>query len=251
MLVPIILCAGFLMILERVVPDQKLGHVKGWWFRVLIINLIQLGVIFLAGVTWDKWFSGYHLLPFNINTLPFWLSGFFAYFLLTFIFYWWHRWRHTVNLFWLIFHQVHHSPKRIETITSFYKHPLEILCNSLIISVVNYLLLGISVESAGWCLLYSSFAEYFYHMNIKTPHWVGYIFQRPEMHRIHHQRGKHFNNFSDFPFWDMLFGTFSNPTTYQGKCGFKGERERSLFTMLFFKNVNDSIAPPKENDDAP
>jgi hypothetical protein len=29
--------------------------------------------------------------------------------------------------FWLIFHQLHHSPSRIEAVTSFYKHPIEIL----------------------------------------------------------------------------------------------------------------------------
>ena len=32
-----------------------------------------------------------------------------------------------MNFLWLAFHQVHHSPSRIETITSFYKHPTEIV----------------------------------------------------------------------------------------------------------------------------
>lgn len=67
---------------------------------------------------------------------------------------------------------------------------------------------------------------------------MGFIFQRPEMHRIHHERSKHYNNFSDLPIWDMLFGTFENPKERDMKCGFKPERETKLIEMLTFKNVN-------------
>jgi sterol desaturase/sphingolipid hydroxylase (fatty acid hydroxylase superfamily) len=88
--------------------------------------------------------------------------------------------------------------------------------------------------------------EYFYHMNIKTPHWIGYFFQRPEMHRIHHERNKHFNNFSDLPIWDMLFGTFKNPKEMNDECGFKPEREKKLFEMLTFKNVNNPHSQEKK-----
>jgi sterol desaturase/sphingolipid hydroxylase (fatty acid hydroxylase superfamily) len=66
------------------------------------------------------------------------------------------------------------------------------------------------------------------------------------MHRIHHQRDKHYKNFSDFPIWDMLFGTFENPPSYYGKCGFRTERERKLKDMLFHKNVNDPFPPGKK-----
>jgi sterol desaturase/sphingolipid hydroxylase (fatty acid hydroxylase superfamily) len=225
------------IILERLIPDQKLPVVKGWWMRVVILNLFQIGVLYLGKTTWDNWFVGasiFHLS--NYFSEP--IAGFIGYFVITFVYYWWHRWRHTINFLWLTMHQVHHSPQRIETITSFYKHPVEIICNSIIIGSVNFLILGLSLESAAWSLLFASMGEYFYHMNIKTPHWIGYIFQRPEMHRIHHERNKHFNNFSDFPIWDMLFGTFKNPKLIKVECGFKPEREEKLFDMLLFKNVN-------------
>jgi len=104
------------------------------------------------------------------------IGGLIAYLILTFVFYWWHRWRHTVNFLWLALHQVHHSPKRIETITSFYKHPLEIVLNSLLIGSVNFLILGLSLEGAAFSLLFASVGEYVYHMNIKTPHWLGTFF---------------------------------------------------------------------------
>jgi len=225
----------FFILLERVIPDQNLPEVKGWWTRVIIINAFQLGVLYLGSISWDIWLQKFSVFNLNLNPI---LGGFIAYLITTFVFYWWHRWRHTINLFWLLFHQVHHSPQRIETITSFYKHPVEIICNSIIIGSVNFILLGLSIEAAGWNLLIAAVAEYLYHMNIKTPYWLGFIFQRPEMHRVHHQKGKHFNNFSDLPIWDMIFGTFKNPKNRDMKCGFETEREAKLNEMLLFKNVN-------------
>lgn len=225
------------MILERIFPDQVLPKVPGWWGRVILINLAQLGVVLLGGYTYDLWFQKARLLHLS-ESLPPALAGLVSYCCLTFVYYWWHRARHEVNFLWLLCHQVHHSPNRIETITSFYKHPVEILANGLIIGFFSFTVLGISTEAGGWVTLYSALGEYFYHMNIKTARWVGYFIQRPEMHRIHHERGKHFSNFADFPVWDMLFGTYKNPETYQGLCGFKPEREQRLWDMLRFRNVN-------------
>lgn len=237
MLYPIIAVGIFLIVLERIIPDQKLPHVDGCWMRVVIINILQLGVVFLATFTWDKWFLDWRF--FELLVLPDFLGGFLSYLGVTFVFYWWHRFRHDINFFWLAFHQIHHSPSRIETITSFYKHPCEIIVNSLIIGAINYFVFGHTVEAGAWCLLYASLGEYFYHMNIRTPRWIGFFFQRPEMHRIHNQRGKHYKNFSDLPIWDMLFGTFENPSTYKGEFGFNIDREGKLKSMLLCKNVND------------
>ena len=138
-------------------------------------------------------------------------------------------------------HQFHHSPSRIETITSFYKHPLEIVVNSLLIGSVVFILLGISVQAGAWVTLLTGLAEYFYHMNIKTPHWVGCFLQRPEMHRIHHKRGHHYQNFADLPFWDMIFRTYCNPPACDTPCGYLPEREQMFSEMLLFKNINNPM----------
>ena len=245
-MIPIIIGIGiFLMILERIIPDQKLPHVKGWWTRVIFINVIQLGIVILGSYSWDIWLKKISLFSLSNHLTPI-MGGLVGYFIVTFIFYWWHRWRHDINFLWLTFHQLHHSPQRIETITSFYKHPAEIICNSILIGSINFLLLGLSIESAAYCILLSSIGEYVYHMNIKTPHMMGYFFQRPEMHRIHHQRSKHYNNFSDLPIWDMLFGTFENPKTSTEPCGYTTERESKLKEMFLFKNVNDPYKPKND-----
>ena len=226
-----------LMLLERVIPARPLERVSGWWIRVIIINILQVGVVVLGGLTWESWLS--KVSVFDLSNLQAPVAGLLGYFVVTFAFYWWHRWRHDINFLWLLCHQIHHSPTRIETITSFYKHPLEIAMNSVIISLIVYTGLGVSPEAGAWLTVYMGIGEFLYHMNIRTPYWWGFIFQRPESHRIHHQLGRHYNNFADIPLWDMMFGTFKNPKS-EVECGFKGDRELRFIDMLSFKNVNDS-----------
>ena len=64
----------------------------------------------------------------------------------TFIYYWWHRSRHEATFLWRWFHQFHHSPQRIEIITSFYKHPLELIANGILSSAILYGLVGLGRE---------------------------------------------------------------------------------------------------------
>jgi len=136
-----------LMILERLIPDQTLPPVRTWWSRIIFLNSVQLGVVILGGKTWELALQRYSLFRLSDEVTPF-QGGVIAYVLIVFVFYWWHRWRHEVRTFWLLFHQVHHSPVRIETITSFYKHPFEIFANSIIISGIIYTTMGLTIESA-------------------------------------------------------------------------------------------------------
>lgn len=235
----ILAIATIFIAVERIWPDQDLPKVPGWWTRVFFINLVQAVMVIIGGLTWEKYFHGWSILNFkqHMGVVP---AAFFAYFIMTFVYYWWHRIRHESNFLWVALHQLHHSPARLETITSYYKHPLEIFSNSILVSSIVYTLCGISLESAVLVNVISSVAEFFYHVNIKTPVWVGYFIQRPEMHKIHHQRGLHYYNFGDLPIWDMLFGTFKNPAKFKSKCGFKENKETNIWAMLFFKNINSS-----------
>lgn len=229
--------AAALMVLERLAPDQDLPPVDRWWLRVLVVNLLQVGIVILGSRTWEVWLQGRSLLGLGAALGPA-AGGALAYLLNTFLFYWWHRARHRVQWLWLAFHQLHHSPRRIETVTSFYKHPLEILANSVIMATLAYPLLGLSGAGGLWLSGLSALAEFLYHMNLRTPRWLGYLFQRPEMHRLHHERGIHSRNFSDLPVWDLLFGTFANPDRMDRPCGFRPERERRFADMLLFRDVN-------------
>ena len=101
--------------------------------------------------------------------LPAGAAGLAAYFVATFVFYWWHRWRHEVDWLWRHFHQIHHSPRRLEVVTSFYKHPLEMVANSLVGTVLVYPVLGLSPEAGAVYTLCTALGEFFYHTNCRTP----------------------------------------------------------------------------------
>jgi len=204
---------------------------------ILAINGVQLGVVLLAGITWERWLSGRSLLHLSSQLGPR-QGGFVAYFVATFVFYWWHRARHENDMLWLGFHQLHHSAQRIEVITSFYKHPVEMVVNSLIGSVLVYSVLGLSLQAAAIYTFFTAVGEFIYHANVRTPRWLGYLFRRPEMHRIHHEYGRHRNNYGDFAIWDMLFGTYENPPTFSKSCGFDDEKEQRLGSMLAFQDVH-------------
>ena len=224
-------------VLERIIPGWKLPHVKTWPVRVVLINIVQLGVVTLAGYTWEIWLSSWSIFHLSNYVSPV-VGGCIAYFIATFIFYWWHRWRHEVDFLWVGFHQIHHSPQRLEVITSFYKHPGEMVVNSILGSLLVYTFLGLSIEAGIIYTFCTAIGEFFYHTNVKTPQWVGYIFQRPEMHRIHHQHNRHKNNYGDIVWWDMLFGTYENPKEWTHTCGFTPEKEERLLEMLSYKDVH-------------
>jgi sterol desaturase/sphingolipid hydroxylase (fatty acid hydroxylase superfamily) len=237
MLVIIFIAFAVCFLIERLNMGWKLPEVPTWTIRVLGVNFIQLGVVLLAGLSWEKWLSSFSLFNLSEYVSPA-LGGIIAYFIATFLFYWWHRWRHRSDFLWTRFHQIHHSAQRIEVITSFYKHPMEMVVNSIIGSLLVYSLLGLNLEAAGIYTVCTALGEFFYHTNIKTPQWIGYIFQRPEMHRIHHEYNKHTNNYGDIVWWDMLFGTYENPKEFKTSCGFDNEKEQRLFDMLKFKDVH-------------
>lgn len=221
---------------ERLLPGRTLPNSSGWYTRAVFLNLCQFGIVILAGVSWNIWLRQFSIFDLS-QTLPAPAQGLLAWFIGTFVFYWWHRARHESNFLWVTLHQIHHSASRIEILTSFYKHPLEMAANSLIISFVLFMVLGASLEAAAWFNLFAATGELFYHSNLKTPHWVGYFMQRPEHHSIHHQFNVHKYNFGDITWWDRLFGTFKDTDQFAERCGFKEGREQRLGDMLLFSDV--------------
>jgi len=237
--------AIFFFTIERVCPGRELPQSSHWYLRALLLNGAQFSLVFLAGATWNIWFQNWSLFHLSSFTHPL-FEGFFYWFIGTFIFYWWHRLRHTRG-FWLVFHQVHHSPTRVETLTAFYKHPLEMIVNSLMISALIFLFFGGSIESAAWYNVFAVAGEFLYHVNIRTPRWFGYFIQRPEQHSIHHQFGVHSFNFGDITWWDRLFGTFKEAAEFTQTCGFEKEKEENLISMLTFHDVNHPPHVPRNS----
>lgn len=146
-----------------------------------------------------------------------------------------------------MFHQVHHSPSRIEVLTSFYKHPLEIAADSILAAFFIYWVCGGTAEAGAWTSFFGALGEYFYHSNLRTPKWLGWFIQRPEHHSIHHQLDVHRYNFGDVTLWDRLFGTFKEAENFVESSGFPGRQEEKLVAMLFFEDVYQPRQPVRDS----
>jgi sterol desaturase/sphingolipid hydroxylase (fatty acid hydroxylase superfamily) len=234
----ILLSTIVFFIAERKFPGRELPSSKGWYWRSISINILQFLLIGLGGITWNKYFRDKALLHLGSWSNPI-IEGFVYWIVGTFVFYWWHRLRHADG-FWHIFHQIHHSPKRIELLTSFYKHPIEIIADSVITGFLIYCVLGGTALAGAWVSFFGAAGEYFYHSNISTPKWIGYFIQRPEHHSIHHQLDVHKYNYGDITWWDRMFGTFKEADDFVPECGFPNDNESKIWDMLKFKDVYNS-----------
>jgi sterol desaturase/sphingolipid hydroxylase (fatty acid hydroxylase superfamily) len=225
------------LFIERLWPGRDLPKVRGWYVRAILINLVQLTITVGLARLWREVYG--HASVLNLSTLEIpVLEGFVGWFVGTFVFYWWHRLRHQKG-FWRVFHQIHHSPSRIEVVTSFYKHPIEIATNSFLSAFILVPGLGCSLLGVFWYNFFAATGEYFYHANFRSPKWLRYFIQTPELHSIHHQLDVHNFNFSDIPIWDRMFGTYRDTTEFMTRCGFPGSNEERIAEMLVFKDVYD------------
>ncbi len=231
-----LLTAIALIYFERRKPRNALAPVQGWYARVLTMIVVEIGLLlaFRVLLVHVMEFEGI----FDLSDLHPLAGGLGAYVIGTLIVYAWHRARHELSWLWNVFHQLHHSPTRMEALTTFYRHPLEIIANALLGGLIVFGLLGLgTIEAAVYATMMVS-VQLFYHANISTPYWLGYIIQRPEMHCIHHREGYHRNNYGDLAIWDLLFGTWENPTVADNRCGFSAMRELKIRDMLFCRDVH-------------
>lgn len=237
----VVAVAAVMIAIERIAPGVTQPRVPRWIARVATLNAAQVGVVYLGAWSWDRWLPQFRL--FDGGALPPLAGALIGYVAITFVFYWWHRARHELPLLWRM-HQVHHSPARIEVVTSFYKHPLEIAINGVMCSTILYVLVGLPPATAATVTAITGVAELVYHWNVRTPHWLGWFFQRPEMHRRHHELGWHRSNYSDLPIWDLMFGTYDNPRETPATCGFEDDKELQLGRMLLGKSPIREPAQP-------
>jgi sterol desaturase/sphingolipid hydroxylase (fatty acid hydroxylase superfamily) len=237
------LIGAFALIVERRRPGTSLPQVSGWSLRSKLFVVIELLTVVLAVVAWVLAAPGETIgSALDVSEQSLTLQVALNYLLSTFVFYWWHRLRHESDFLWRVTHQFHHSPSRIETVTAFYKHPFEVIADTWLNLALSFLLLGVSIEAFVAHTACIAASQFFVHMNVATPRWVGWFIQRPEMHRIHHEYGVHKNNYADLPLWDMLFGTYRNPEAVSVVCGFETDREARVLDMLALKDVHRSAA---------
>jgi sterol desaturase/sphingolipid hydroxylase (fatty acid hydroxylase superfamily) len=223
------LFSGFVAI-DLFARARRFPEISLWRLKGVAFTLLYFAAATFAPLMWDGMLGRYQLL--DGTALPLWAQicgGFLA---LELGVYAWHRTMHNAPFLWRWFHQMHHSAERIDIWGAFYFHPLDMLGWAFLGSLALVLGFGISAEAAIVVNVAATFCGMFQHANIRTPRWLGFIVQRPESHALHHERGVHARNYGDLPVFDMIFGTFRNPESFEGKVGFHDGGSKRLGAML-------------------
>ena len=217
-------------LLELASRGRDFPPIALWRLRGITFLLLYLALSTYAPLFWDGWLGQYRL--FAADTLPLWVQIVGGFFALELGIYAWHRTMHNTPVLWRWFHQMHHSAERVDIWGALYFHPLDVLGFTFVGSLTLVVGFGVSAEAAIIINLLATFFGLFQHTNIRTPWWLGYIIQRPESHSAHHERGVHARNYSDLPFWDIVFGTFHNPKKFTAEVGFYDGGSMKIGPML-------------------
>lgn len=220
---------------EVIAPASGANCDKRWRLFAGGLNLANLGVVVLAGWLFRASISEHALLPLPADW-PFLAKAVIVFLTASLLAYGWHRATHASDTLWRCIHQLHHSPSRIEALTAFYLHPLDSFLASLLNAIIAYGLFGVGPEVAALVLCWVAVFNLVAHADQTTPWWLGFILQRPEMHRLHHERHQHRSNYG-LPVWDLIFGTWRNPRGGQVECGFPPDREFRIRDMLLMRDV--------------
>lgn len=205
--------------LERQYPAQHRPKQQGFY-------AVSAMLLLMATLWAQVMFYGYLTLPAIgpvLSASPL-IEGVLFYLVYSLVNYWAHRIKHRWSVAWKYLHAMHHAPTHMESLIAFYRHPLEMVVNAIVLFVLGKLLLDVSVEAVALALVIEGCLEAFHHSNIRTPRWLkplGYLVQLPEQHLVHHQQGLHRYNYSPLTLWDTVFGTVQFPMGRSIKLGFK------------------------------
>jgi sterol desaturase/sphingolipid hydroxylase (fatty acid hydroxylase superfamily) len=221
---------------ERLWPARRQAPLRGWALvgTGFFAAFMAIG-IFLPLALPARWFDSSLLPGAELGVAGGTLVGYLA---TTLVGYAWHRAVHRVPLLWRMFHQMHHAPRRLDALGAFVFHPAEAAAYTLMGVGVNVLLLGLDPLAASIVGFAGAFNAAFQHANLRTPRWLGGLVQRPEAHSIHHAHGVHGWNYSDFPLWDRLFGSYRSGIGFQPQVGFDEAPSRRWTAMALMRDVH-------------
>src|SRR6478736_5281968 len=137
-----------------------------------------------------------------------------------FVWYWYHRLGHEINLFWGA-HVVHHQSEEFNYTVSARITTLQAVIRNLFWCLLP--LIGFQPAMVTSILVIHGTYSFFTHTQlIGKLGWLEYIFITPSHHGVHHASNEKYlnKNYGDiFVFWDILFGTF------------QGEEEKPVYGL--------------------
>jgi len=235
------------LLFDLVKSQRKFDASASWRLRAGVwstaIVLMSIGLAAWYGNLFTNTLGGWSL--FNGAALGTWGGALVGIFVYEIFHYTYHRLTHEWDWLWRISgHQFHHSAESLDPFGAFWLHPVD---RALFITwgaIVFFPLLGVSAGAGAVAGVWLYFNSMFQHVNVRTPKWLGYFLQRPEMHILHHGRGVHRHNYTSLSLIDIIMGTFRNPSADEvegKKCGFfRGSSEQFVKMMTF----QDASEPP-------
>ncbi len=225
-----------LMLAEELFPGRPLPKIKNWKIKGIFAFVIYFFLSTYLPMFWNDTLAKYQL--FEMSFLGDFGGAMAALLIYEFGVYVWHRSMHKSNILWRVFHQMHHSAERVDTYGAFFFSPMDMIGFTFLTSLALVVAGGFTVQATIYAIYGATFLAVIQHANIKTPQWMGYFFQRPESHSIHHAKGVHAYNYSDLPIFDIILGTFNNPKDFADETGFYNGASNRISEMLAFKDIN-------------
>ncbi|MCW3160369.1 sterol desaturase family protein [Chryseobacterium oryctis] len=234
-----------LMMVEEIFPGRKLPNIKFWRIKGITAFVIYFFLSTYLPLIWNEYLAAYQI--FDLSFLGNYWGALVAVLLYELGVYFWHRSMHKSNLLWKVFHQMHHSAERVDTYGAFFFSPMDMIGFTFLTSLAMVWFAGFTPQATIYAIYGATFLAVIQHTNIKTPQWMGYIFQRPESHSLHHAKGVHAFNYSDLPLFDIIFGTFRNPKEFSTETGFYNGASSKIGKMILFKDIYNE-KPDKDRD---
>ena len=134
-IVVLLIYAG-LILAEYLLPGNTLPKVPGWLPRTLLTFVSYFFLSAYLPLIWDDKLAQFQLFDLsNLGVLP---STIVAVLVFEFLIYVWHRSMHSNQFLWRVFHQMHHSAERVDTLGAFYFSPADMVGFTLVGSCLLY-----------------------------------------------------------------------------------------------------------------
>lgn len=148
-----------------------------------------------------------------IQSLPFLVELFIAFFVADLFQYWTHRFFHSHIYLWR-FHSIHHSTENMDWLAGSRTHFVDIFVTRSMAFIPLYIF-GFSTLTFNTYVIFMAIHVVLIHSNTRIEFgFLKYIFATPQYHHWHHCiESEHYgNNFATiFPFIDRIFGTYYLP----------------------------------------
>ncbi|XP_072033029.1 alkylglycerol monooxygenase-like [Amphiura filiformis] len=186
---------------ERYSLADTIGSITAGAFMIAVSAMVR-GFEVVAYAAINKHYS-FVTLPWDSPWT--WILAFLG---LDFMYYWFHRLAHEVNMLWA-FHQVHHSSEEYNLSTALRQSVFQRYTSWVFYTV---LALALPASAIYVHVQFNTLYQFWIHTRIiKSLGPLEYILNTPSHHRVHHGRNRYCidkNYAGTLIIWDRLFGTF-------------------------------------------